>query len=308
MAAAYFARLRPHERASKRARPTYNAVPVARQRRGGPERRRDTPQNPDGSVGPLAAIRLETPHDAPLHAQLTAAVRGQIRDGQLPVGAALPSELELAAALGISRHTVRHALGVLVNEGWLRRQRGAKTVVASRQADDQVIERRLGSFYAFAWEIEARGEHHRSKILARDKVTADARLAHLLAVELGTPMERIERLRSADGEPLTLEVSILPAALSAVLDDAALEQQSIYDVLEVRHGITVVRASETLRPVVLDRRAADLLGVATGSPAFSVERVSWSQQGPVEWEHSLIRGDRYLYSVELPRSFSRPIA
>ena len=253
-------------------------------------------------LGPLAAIRLETPHEAPLHAQLAAAVRAQIREGQLPVGTSLPGEQDIAAGLGISRHTVRHALGVLVNEGWLRRQRGARTVVAARQADDLVIERRLGSFYAFAWEIEARGEHHRSKILAREKVAADARLAHLLAVELGTPLECIERLRSADEEPLTLEASILPAALSASLEDAALEQQSIYDLLEQRHKVAVVRASETLKPVVLDRRAAGLLDVPPGSPAFSVERVSWSQQGPVEWQHSLIRGDRYLYSVELPRS------
>jgi GntR family transcriptional regulator len=262
----------------------------------------DGAQGPAAALGPLAEIRLETAHEVPLHAQLATAMRAQIREGQLPVGASLPGEQDIAAGLGISRHTVRHALGVLVNEGWLHRQRGARTVVAARQAEPAVIERRLGSFYAFAWEIEARGEHHRSKILARDSVIADARLAHLLAVELGTPLERIERLRSADDEPLTLEVSILPAAVSAGLEDAALERQSIYDLLEERHNIAVVRASETLRPVVLDRRAADLLGVPSGSPAFSVERVSWSQRGPLEWQHSLIRGDRYMYSVELPRS------
>jgi GntR family transcriptional regulator len=279
-------------------------MPVARARRPGPERQsqRDGAENLARALGSLAAIRLETGLEAPLHAQLAAAVRAQIREGQLPTGTSLPSELEIAAALGISRHTVRHALGVLVNEGWLHRQRGARTVVASPGADDAVIERRLGSFYAFAWEVEARGEHHRSTILARDKMAADARLAHLLAVELGTPMERIERLRSAGDEPLTLEVSVLPAALSAVLEDAALERQSIYDLLEQRHKITVVRASESLKPVVLDRRAAGLLGVPPGAPAFSVERVSWSEQGPVEWQQSLIRGDRYLYSVELPRS------
>jgi GntR family transcriptional regulator len=255
---------------------------------------------PDEAAGPLAAIRLETPNAAPLHAQLAAAMRSQIRDGQLPAGTPLPGELELAAALNISRHTVRHALGVLVNEGWLRRQRGARTVVASDRPPGAVIERRLGSFYAFAWEVEARGKHHHSRILARDTLAADARLAHVLAVELGTPLERVERLRSADDEPLTLEVSVLPATLSAVLTDAELERRSIYDLVEERHTITVVRASESLRPVVLDRRAAGLLGVPPGSPAFSVERVSWSEQGPIEWQQSLVRGDRYLYSVELP--------
>jgi GntR family transcriptional regulator len=119
---------------------------------------------------------------------------------------------------------------------------------------------------------------------------------------LGWVAERIERLRSAEDEPLTLEVSVLPATLTAVLSDAELEQRSIYDLIEERHQISVVRASESLRPVVLDRRAAGLLGVPPGSPAFSVERISWSEQRPIEWQQSLIRGDRYLYSVELPRS------
>ena len=276
----------------------YNSVPVAPDSRHAAD---GQGRSADG-LGPLTAIRLETAHEAPLHAQLAAAVRAQIREGRLPAGTLLPGELEMAAAFGVSRHTVRHALGALVNEGWLHRQRGARTVVAPREARDPVIERRLGSFYAFAWEVEARGEHHRSKVLTRGTLNADARLAHLLAVELGTAMERIERLRSADEEPLTLEVSILPAALSAALEDAALERASIYDLLEQRHQITIIRASESLKPVTLDRRAAGLLGVAPGSPAFSVERVSWSEQGPVEWQQSLIRGDRYLYSVDLPRA------
>jgi hypothetical protein len=41
---------------------------------------------------------------------------------------------------------------------------------------------------------------------------------------------------------------------------------------------------------------------AAGSPAFKVERTTWSDRGPIEWQESLVRGDRYLYSVELPRT------
>jgi GntR family transcriptional regulator len=237
-----------------------------------------------------------------LHAQLATAVRTRIREGQLPAGSPLPGEKELAAALGVSRHTVRHALGALVNEGWLHRQRGARTVVASNRGGETVIERQLGRFYAFAWEVEARGAHHRSRVLSREVLPADARLSQLLMVDLGTQVERIERLRSANDEALTLESSILPAALSTTFGDTDLEQQSIYDLLEQRHKISVVRAHESLRPVVLDRRAARLLDVPPVSPAFLVERTSWSEDGPVEWQQSLIRGDRYLYSVDLSRS------
>jgi GntR family transcriptional regulator len=212
----------------------------------------------------------------------------------------------MAATFGISRHTVRHALSALVNEGSLRRQRGTKTVVASPAATEELIERRLGTFYAFAWEVEARGGSHRSQLLERTNMVADARLAQVLALRLGAPVERIERLRIAEEEPLTLEVSILPAWLSVAFDNGALERESVYDLLERIHNVEVVRANETLRPVVLDQRSASLLAVASGSPAFAVERVSWSAQHPVEWQRSLIRGDRYLYSVELPRTV-RPV-
>lgn len=248
----------------------------------------------------VGRISLEPASRAPLHAQLTDALRRLICEGDLSRGADLPGELELATTLGVSRHTVRHALGVLVSEGWLRRQRGAKTVVASGPRADPVIERRLGSFYAFAWELEARGQRPRSSLLARSTIPSDARLAQLLEVELASPLDRIERLRMADDEPLLLEVSILPASLTAGFNQEALERESIYDLLE-RSGVSIARARETLRPIVLDRRAAGLLEVPPGSAAFAIERVSWSDQRPVEWQHSVIRGDRYLYSVDLPR-------
>jgi GntR family transcriptional regulator len=251
----------------------------------------------------VGRIRLEPAGRAPLHAQLTDALRRLIREGDLGQGTDLPGELELATTLGVSRHTVRHALGALVSEGWLRRQRGAKTVVASGPRADPVIERRLGSFYAFAWELEARGQEPYSRLLGRSTILADARLAQALEVELGSSLDRIERLRLAEDEPLTLEVSILPASLTGGFDDEALERESIYDLLE-RSGVAVARARETLRPIVLDRRAAELLEVPPGSAAFAIERVSWSEQRPVEWQHSLIRGDRYLYSVDLPRPTS----
>jgi GntR family transcriptional regulator len=174
-------------------------------------------------------------------------------------------------------------------------------MVASGPKRQAVIERRLGSFYSFASEVEARGAAHRSQLLARSTLLADARLAQALQVELGAPLERIERLRKAEDEPLVLEILVLPAQLAAPFDRAALEAESIYDLLEREHGIVVVRASEVLRPIMMDRRASGLLGVPDGSPAFQVERVSWSTDGPVDWERSIIRGDRYLYSVELSR-------
>jgi GntR family transcriptional regulator len=236
----------------------------------------------------------------PLHSRLESTLRGMIHDGQILMGAVLPGELELAAQLGVSRHTVRHALGVLSNEGLLRRERGRGTTVVSANPP-AVIERSLSSFYAFAWETRARGATQFSRILERKTLLADATFAARLAVLEGADVERIVRVRTADDDPLVLETSYLPRYLSSVLETAILERESMYDELERHWGLRVTGARESIRPIVLTRATARLLHASTGAPAFSVERRTWSDRGPIEWQESIIRGDRYLYSVDLPR-------
>jgi GntR family transcriptional regulator len=235
-----------------------------------------------------------------LHSQLESRLRQLIRDGEIPSGSALPGELELAAQLSVSRHTIRHALSVLAHEGLLRRERGRGTQVLPTPGD-AVTERSLASFYAFAWELSARGIEQRSFVLERTQLNAPAVLAERLSLPQGAPIERIVRLRTAGGDPLVLETAYLPAELASGLDAEVLERGSIYDAVERQHGLQVSRAHETIRPVVLSASLARLLGVRRGAPAFRVERTTWSRRGPIEWQESTLRGDRYVYSVDLPR-------
>src|SRR5205823_7821358 len=167
----------------------------------------------------------------PLHSRLETTLRRLIEQGQIVPGSVLPGELELASQLGVSRHTVRHALGVLTNEGLLRRERGRGTTVVSAQPP-RIIERSLSTFYAFAWETRARGQHQRSYVLERKVLPADAQLSERLQVEPGTELERIVRLRTADDDPLVLETAYLPHELSVLLEVHSLERESIYDELE----------------------------------------------------------------------------
>jgi GntR family transcriptional regulator len=246
------------------------------------------------------ADAVQAQNGMPLHRRLETTLRALIERGQIATGAILPGELDLAAHLGVSRHTVRHALGVLSNEGLLRRERGRGTTVVS-QPGPALIERSLSAFYAFAWEARARGVTQRSFVLERKHSAADHTLAARLEVAEGTGVEHIVRLRTADDDPLVFESSYLPHALSRALDLASLELESVYDELERLHGMRIEGARERIRPVVLDRPVARLLRASVGAPAFAVERTTWSDRGIVEWQESIVRGDRYLYSVDLPR-------
>jgi GntR family transcriptional regulator len=246
------------------------------------------------------AVALQSTSGLALHSRLETTLRRLIESGQIEPGAVLPGELDIAAQLGMSRHTVRHALGVLTSEGLLHRQRGRGTTVVST-TPSLVIERSLTTFYAFAWEVRARGARQQSYVLERQVLGADASLAERLELPLGIDLERIVRLRTADGEPLVLETAYLPHELTLGLEPQVLEHESIYDELERVHGMRITRARESIRPIVLSRPVAQLLHAAAGAPAFSVERTTWTDRGPIEWQESIVRGDRYLYSVDLPR-------
>src|SRR5689334_15190099 len=163
----------------------------------------------------MLAAEVHARDGVPLHSRLESTLRALIRDGKIATGAILPGELELAAQLGVSRHTVRHALGVLTNEGLLRRERGRGTTVVAAQPP-RIIERSLSTFYAFAWETRALGQHQRSYVLERKVLPADAELSERLQVEPGTEVERIVRLRTADDDPLVFETAYLPRELSVV--------------------------------------------------------------------------------------------
>lgn len=57
-------------------------------------------------------------------------LKERVRSGAYPPGARLLSERELAKQLGVSRPTVRHAIGALVQMGVLEARHGAGTVVS----------------------------------------------------------------------------------------------------------------------------------------------------------------------------------
>jgi GntR family transcriptional regulator len=250
---------------------------------------------------PLKRLLQRARPGTPLHRQIESGLRGLIDSGQVAPGAVLPGELELATELGVSRHTLRHALGALTAEGLLRRSRGRGGGTTVLRAPDRPIERSLGSFYAFAWEVRARGRDPRSFVLERETRPPEAVAAQALGLPAGAMVQRIVRVRTADGEPLVLETSWLPERVAASLDTEDLEHDAIYDVLERKLGLRVERAHERMRAIVLDARMARLLGVPRGSPALFVERTTYAHEGPIEWQESIVRGDRFLYSVDLPR-------
>jgi len=77
--------------------------------------------------------RDDPPGPKPRSASLTDSLRARIENGDLPIGARLPSERQMATELGLSRATVREALRRLESLGMVRRRQGSGTVVLHRK-------------------------------------------------------------------------------------------------------------------------------------------------------------------------------
>lgn len=241
----------------------------------------------------MARFQLEV-GPIPLHHQVYLDLRAALESGEFRSGDRLPTERELAARYGCSLITIRHALGELVREGRIERTRGRGTFVLPPR-----IERNIAGVMSFAEEMERRGLDASTKLVTARVEPAGEVVAAGLNLPAGAPVVYLERLRLGGGEPMILEQVRLPEQRFPQLLGMDLERRSLYDVLAERFGTRIVRARETVEPVLLRTREARLLGFPPRSLALQVDGLAYADDGAaVEIARSYVRGDRTRYYLE----------
>ena len=227
--------------------------------------------------------------------QIEEELADRIDSGELEPGMRLPSERELSEQVGVSRMTVRQALGRLEQRGLILREQGRGTFVAERKyTQDASILR------GFFEQIVGQGVVPLSRIVEQAQVHASRALAHHLDLRLGEAVYKIVRLRSAQGRPVVLETSFFPARIVPGLLELDLEHASIYRLMAERFDVRPVRAVQSVEPLIAGPSEAAALEVPLGSALMLVERTSWDAHGrPVEHARDLYRGDRSRFVAEL---------
>jgi GntR family transcriptional regulator len=243
----------------------------------------------------VTSIRPETTRSLPAYLQLEEELAEQIDTGELSAGDQIPTERELAEATGVSRMTVRAALGRLEQRGLIIRRQGRGTFVAEPKL------RQDGSHLRGFFEGSiGQGVFPVSRVVEKAQIVATRHLANELSLRLGENVYKVVRVRAANGSPVVLETSFFPARIVPGLLDRDLAASSIYRLMDRHHDARPVRARQSLEPIVAGEAESQLLEVPIGSPLMLVERTAWDRHDrAVEHARDLYRGDRSRFVTEL---------
>ncbi len=231
----------------------------------------------------------------PLYQQVYDILSESIRTRQWKPGDMLPPESELVERYQVSSITIRQALDMLEQEGRIYRQRGRGTFVAH-----PTLEQTSTRIVSFTEDMLQRGCKPGTVVLSSSIIPAPPEIAEKLRIDSGEEIAHVERLRLADGEPMSIEESHLINRYCPGLLQHDFATKSMRLMLQQEYGIRLVRAKQTIRAIQAPARLAHLLSINTGSALLFIERISYSQQDiPVEFLRIYYRGDRYALYNEL---------
>ena len=243
----------------------------------------------------MNGVRMRLNGRVPRYHRIAEALRERIRGGELPSGARLDNQRQLAKSFGVTLMTLRQALELLEREHLITRRHGLGTFVAAPSIDYDILQLRR-----FAGDLSAKGEHVATRLLGTRFAAPDRRVAEALHLAGRPRVLVLERLRLVDGHPMSLQRSFLASPLGDEVVRADLALTPLHQVLEFKLGVVITRAHESVSAVRLGRREARDLGCRAGEPAFESERVSYNAGGtPVVFDRAFIPGDRFRITREL---------
>ena len=231
----------------------------------------------------------------PAYLQLSKKLKQAIQGGELMVGSALPSERDLAESLGLSRMTVRRALEELAEERYVEQRRGSGTYILERR-----LEHPIDRVQGFTGEANVLGFKPGSVLLEFKQISAQNEVARALQINSGDTVLKISRLRTADNEPLALQVSHLTPAFLGLSAELLKTRGSLYESLQEQFGMVLGGAKQAISARLPVRHEQAVLALAETTPVLALERTTFTQSEiPFEYVRSAYRSDRYKVLLEL---------
>jgi GntR family transcriptional regulator len=235
---------------------------------------------------------------APLYMQVAHHLEARISNGDFSVGSLLPTENELAEALGVSRQTVRQAIGLMRNQGRLSARKGVGTRVEAVEAGNKST-RFIAHSRSELFEIAAETEF---VIGYREMVSAQGKLAVDLGCRPGRKFLHITGVRySANrGKAFSWNEVYVDSRVAAAIKDVTVARRAIFNYIEEFTGEKIHEIQQDVRPLSMDDDIAEKVGCKGGDLALVVTRRYYgSGRRLLEYAFQILPADRFTYSTTL---------
>jgi GntR family transcriptional regulator len=219
--------------------------------------------------------RRSRPRKGALSTALAQRLTNDIASGEFPVGSRLPSEIEFARQLDVSRSTLREALTLLEREGLILRRQRAGTTVQARPVVPHPLQRN----YSVREVIEASGKTHGIRDAEIRFVNASASVANELGLEEGAAIVVLARTRTADAKPVIRTIDHLDAEIVARATAPLLPDRSFYEWMHEHCGLDVAYGVAHITSAVAEGQLVDQLEVSPGTALLRLSQVDYVASG-----------------------------
>jgi len=236
---------------------------------------------------------------ASLYLQVARTLQDRIAGGGYPIGSLLPTEHMLAEQFGVSRQTVRQAIGHLRAMRLLSARKGVGTRVESSRPEKGYYHalQSLPDLFQFASDALYR-------VTRTERVSVLGREAEELGCRPGRSWLRLEGLREVPGVvgPLCQTIVLIDARYAAVAETPRIHTRAIFAQIEDRFGVPIQEVHQDIEATVLDPGQATLLQSLPGTPGLNITRRFFGAGHKlIELSRNLHPADRFRYSMIVRR-------
>ncbi|WP_197919261.1 phosphonate metabolism transcriptional regulator PhnF [Thiosulfatihalobacter marinus] len=236
----------------------------------------------------------DTSGKTPIWQAIADALRSDLAEGKYAPGDKLPTEAGLAERFGVNRHTVRHGISALVEEGLIRTRRGSGAFVAATPTDYPI-----GQRVRFHENLIAAGRRPDKRVLQVEERSATTGEAKALQIAPGDPVCAYHGLSLADGQPIAVFESLFPLGRLPGINEALSQTSSVTEALRLVGISDYTRASTRLTAVRATATHALHLQVSEGDPLLKSSGVNVDHAGmAVEFGRTWFAGDRVTLTLE----------
>lgn len=233
-------------------------------------------------------------HPIPKYYQIYEELLQDIRKGRYKENELFPSDTDLVKRFNFSRGTIREALKLLFQQGYLVRKQGKGTFVTYKKIR-QDADRLIG----FTELMQKHDLEPSAKVLKKEKVVPNSTIQFKMNLSPGEKVIRLVRLRYGNRMPLIIERSFFNEALFEPIFSMDLESNSIYSLLYAHTSIRLGKASQQIEAISAGYDENKWLEVDPGTPLLLIKRLIKTVEGSIfQYSEDVYRSDRITFSTQ----------